>query len=166
MIGAMERLYKKLRLFGAHPLATAWMRRFGWRLDRRVFRLTGGRFTLNGPQVLLLQTTGRRSGLPRETPVIYIRDGDDLVVTSEDFGQRRPASWPLNLAAEPMATVTVGRRSWPVRARALGEAEADRYWGRLVELCPAHEVYRRRNGRRHVYLLSPAVNGAGAKPFH
>jgi deazaflavin-dependent oxidoreductase (nitroreductase family) len=144
-----------MRRFGAHPWITAWMRRYGWRLDRRLLRLTGGRFSLNGPSVLLLHTTGRRSGLPRETPVIYVRDGEDFLVTSEDFGQQRPAGWPLNLAANPEAEVTIGRLSIPVRARLLSETEADGCWARLVEVCPAHEIYWRRSGRRHVYRLTP-----------
>lgn len=157
----MGRASKMLRGFGAHPLITAWMRRFGWRVDRRILVLSGGRFSLNGPSVLLLRTVGRRSGTLRETPVIYIRDGTDLVVASEDFGQSRPANWPLNLAANPAAAVTVGRRSWPVRARALDEEETERYWPRLVEVCPAHEVYRQRSGKRHVFLLSPTEKAGG-----
>jgi len=152
----------RLRRFGAHPWVTAWMRRYGWRVDRRLLHLTGGRFSLNGPDVLLLRTTGRRSGLPRETPVIYIRDGESFVVTSEDFGQSRAAGWPLNLAADPEATVTIGRRSIPVLAHLLSDAEADAYWERLVEVCPAHEVYWRRSGKRHVFLLRPSGNGGAA----
>lgn len=158
-MGALRKLTRRfgarLRRFGAHPWITAWMRRYGWRLDRRLLHLTGGRFSLNGPDVLLLETTGRRTGLPRETPVIYVRDGEDFVITSEDFGQDRPAGWPLNLAADPEATVTIGRRSIPVRARRLSESEADVHWERLVEACPAHEIYWRRSGSRHVFLLSP-----------
>lgn len=145
-----------MRRIGAHPWITAWMRRFGWRVDRRLLHLTGGRFSLNGPDVLLLQTTGRRSGLPRETPVIYVRDGEGFVVTSEDFGQSRAAGWPLNLSADPAATVTIGRRTIPVRARRLSDAEADAYWERLVEVCPAHEIYWKRSGKRHVFLLAPS----------
>lgn len=146
-----------MRRLGAHPWITAWMRRYGWRLDRRLLRLTGGRFSLNGPDVLLLRTTGRRSGLPRETPVIYVRDGEDFVVTSEDFGQSRPAGWPLNLGANPKATVTIGRLSIPVLARRLSEAEADAYWERLVQVCPAHEIYWGRSGKRHVFLLQAII---------
>jgi deazaflavin-dependent oxidoreductase (nitroreductase family) len=117
---------------------TAWMGRFGRRLDRRLLRLTGRRLSLNGPSVvLLLHTTGRRSGLPRKTPLILVREGEDCLVTSEDFGRRRPAGWPLNLAANPEAVVMIGRRSFPVRPRLLSETEADDYWARLVEVCPA-----------------------------
>ncbi len=66
------------------------------RLDRRLYRLSGGRISVAGPPLfswLLLTTTGRKSGQPRTTPVVYIRDGDLLVVTSENFGMPgRPAA--------------------------------------------------------------------------
>lgn len=150
-----------MRRAGAHPWITAWMRRYGWRLDLRLLRATGGRLSINGSdgEVLLLGTKGRRSGERRETPVFYIRDGERFVVSSEDFGQARPAGWPLNLGADPAATVTIGRRTIAVRARRLSEAEADAYWGRLVEVNPAHEIYWRRSGRRHVFVLSPCPDG-------
>jgi hypothetical protein len=53
-----------------------------------------------------------------------------------------------------------------VRAKPLEGTEAERYWKQLVEVCPAHEVYRQRSGKRHVYLLSPARKGAAAEPFN
>src|SRR6266542_2679206 len=70
----------------------------------------GGRLvsTAGVAPTMLLTTTGRHSGRPRTTPVMYVRDGERFVISSENFGQRRPAAWPLNLAANPHATVQVG----------------------------------------------------------
>ncbi len=157
MIDSVGRYRKLVRRLG-HERWVAWStRRFGWRLDRRLYRWSGGRVSLMGPDVMLLTTRGRRSGRTRETPVIYIRDGADFVVSSEDFGQPRPAAWPLNLEADPAAAVMVGGEVLRCRARRLGEAEADRHWPRLLEACPAHATYRRRSGRRHVFALTPVA---------
>ena len=84
-----------------------FVRAVGARADRALYRISGGRLapTATVAPVLLLTTTGRRSGKARTTPVIYVRDGTDYVVSSEDVGQARPAAWPLNLDADPRATV-------------------------------------------------------------
>jgi deazaflavin-dependent oxidoreductase (nitroreductase family) len=84
---------------------------------------------------------------------MYLRDGDRFVVTSENFGQQRPAAWPLNLVADPRATLQVGASVVPCRARLLDDAEADVYWPRLVEVWPAHESYLARSGQRHTFAL-------------
>jgi deazaflavin-dependent oxidoreductase (nitroreductase family) len=105
--------------------------------------------------VLLLTTTGRRSGRARTTPVMYAAHDKGFLVSSEDFGEQRRAAWPLNLAADPQATVQVGGQTIPCRARALSETEADEVWPQLLEVWPAHEVYRRRNGRRHTFIIEP-----------
>lgn len=127
-------------------------------LDTRLYRLSGGRFGVTGPAgvaypTLLLTTIGRRSGQERTTPVMYLKDGDRFVITSESFGQKRPAAWPLNLESNPAATVQVGRRKVGVLAHPASESEADLYWPRFVETWPAHESYRRRSGVRKTFLL-------------
>ena len=97
----------------------------------------------------------RRTGRVRTTPVMYIRDGDRFVVSSKNFGQERSAAWPLNLLADPRATVQIGARRMSCRARLLEDEEADRYWPQLVEVWPAHETYRGRSGERRTFLLEP-----------
>jgi deazaflavin-dependent oxidoreductase (nitroreductase family) len=150
---------RTVRRLGHRPWFAALGRRFA-PLDRRLLRATRGRLGLTGAPVyptLLLTTTGRRSGLPRTTPVMYVRDGERFVVTSESFGQQRPAAWPLNLDASPHAVVEVDGRSLECRAQRLGEAEADRLWPRFVEVWPAHETYLRRSGVRHMFALDPTA---------
>jgi F420H(2)-dependent quinone reductase len=138
-------------------------RRFGYRIDRRLYRASGGRLTTLGrgtTPVLLLTTTGRRSGQPRTVPVIFVRDGESFVISSENFGQQRPAAWPLNLDADPRATVQLGSERVACLARRLSREEADRYWERLVEVWPAHATYRQRSGARHTFLLTRVPPGA------
>ena len=128
-------------------------------LDRRLLRATRGRLGLTGRPVyptLLLTTTGRRTGAPRTTPVMYLREGDGFVVTSESFGQPgRPAAWPLNLDADPRARVEVDGADIACRARRATDAEVERLWPRFVEVWPAHDTYRRRSGVRHMFVLEP-----------
>jgi deazaflavin-dependent oxidoreductase (nitroreductase family) len=150
-------VHRFIRWLGHRRWFAAAGRRFGTRIDRFLYRVTGGKVTTTAgaAPVLLLTTTGRRSGSPRTTPVMYLRDGDRFVVTCENFGQQRPAAWPLNLIADPHATVQVGTEVVRCRARLLADGEADRYWARLVEVWPAHETYLARSGSRHTFVLEP-----------
>ena len=146
-----------MRALGKRRWFAAAGRRFGAPLDRVIYRATDGRLasTVGVVPTMLLTTTGRRSGRPRTTPVMYLGDGESFVISSENFGQRRPAAWPLNLAANPHATVQVGSETLACRARLLADDEADCYWGQLVEAWPAHETYRSRSGARKTFILEP-----------
>jgi F420H(2)-dependent quinone reductase len=132
----------------------------GARLDGWLYRRSGGRLAITGPplfDVLLLTTTGRRTGRPRTTPVIYVRDGDRLVVSSEHTGQQRPAAWPLNVKADPRVTVRLGADTAPYRGRPAAADELERYWPALLEAWPAHATYRERSGVRNLLVLDPCV---------
>lgn len=144
-----------LRWLGHRRWFAAAGRRIGAPMDRFLYRLTRGRLssTAGVAPLILLTTTGRRTGRERTTPVMFVRDGDRFVVSSENFGQERAAAWPLNLVANPHVTVQHGSEVVRCRARLLDEAEADRYWPMLVEVWPAHETYRARSGQRHTFLL-------------
>jgi deazaflavin-dependent oxidoreductase (nitroreductase family) len=139
-----------------------WFAAVGRRLapvDRVLYRLSDGRLTVLGirgtamPPTLLLTTTGRRSGRPRSTPVMYLRDGARIVITSENFGQARPAAWPLNLLADPITEIRLAGATRSCRARPATDEEAARYWPRFVELWPAHQTYRERSGVRRMFVL-------------
>jgi deazaflavin-dependent oxidoreductase (nitroreductase family) len=134
--------------------------------DRRLYQLSRGRISAAGPPLfswLLITTTGRKSGQPRTTPLVYVRDGDRLVVTSENFGMaERPAGWRLNLQAKPEATVQIGSTRAQYRARLASDDETARYWPRLLQEWPALETYRRRSGVRYVFVLEPLSDAAFA----
>ena len=149
--------HRVVRWLGHQRWFAASGRRFGARLDRALYRVTNGRIgtTAGAIPVLLLTTTGRRSGLQRTTPVMYLRDGDRFIVSSENFGEQNPAAWPLNLDACGNAEVQVGATTLRCRAHRLEEAEAERYWPQLVEAWPAHETYLSRSGQRHTFVLAP-----------
>jgi deazaflavin-dependent oxidoreductase (nitroreductase family) len=123
-------------------------------LDRTLGRLTGGR--LLGYAVvpaLLLTTTGRRSGRPRTSPLLYVTDGDAYVVAGSNWGQPHHPAWALNLRADPQATTTVHGRRTAVRASLTAGAERERLWALLVREWPPYETYRRRAGDRDIMVF-------------
>ena len=127
-------------------------------LQRKLYRKTGGRLSLTGrAPLLLLTTTGRRSGKARTVPLLYIRDGDRLVICNVNPGFERPNPWVLNLRAEPHAQVQIGRDTVSVRARMASEQELDRYWPQLTKIWPAYQAFYGKGGQRSVFVLVPAA---------
>jgi deazaflavin-dependent oxidoreductase (nitroreductase family) len=130
-------------------------------LDRLSYRLTRGRHTfssrLSGLPVVMLTTTGAKTGQQRTSPVIAVPDGDNLVVIASNWGQRQHPAWFHNLCAHPQATVTVGGASWRVQAHEATGEERDRLWQRDLEVYPARTAYERRaaNRRIPVMVLAP-----------
>jgi deazaflavin-dependent oxidoreductase (nitroreductase family) len=110
------------------------MPRWATRLHAWVYRRSGGRFLgrMGGQPVLLLQTTGRRSGRTRTTPVQYLADGDTFVVVASNAGAARPPAWYLNLRADPHARVDIGPRTVDVRAHEATGQERAELWQRLT----------------------------------
>lgn len=129
----------------------------GCKLDRALYRLSGGRLTLSGQAapLMLLTTKGRKSGKDRTVPLFYVRDGERLVASCENFGLRATSGWPVNLRAHPYATIQIGSRRAEYRARPATPEEYDRYVPRLLADWPAHETYRERSGVRHVVVFEP-----------
>jgi len=126
------------------------------RADVRLYRLTNGRFSLTpkGAQVLLLTTTGRRSGDPRVTPLIYTVDGDGYFVVGSNWGEPGHPAWVLNLLANPEATIEVGSRQQVVNARLLTGAERTTVWQRLIRSWPLYADLAARAGDRELPVVS------------
>jgi deazaflavin-dependent oxidoreductase (nitroreductase family) len=131
-------------------------------LDALIFEHSGGRLTILGPQgaglppTLLLTTTGRRTGRSRTTPVMYLTTDSGLAITSESFGQARPANWPQNLDADSHATAQIDDRARPYIARPATAEEVERLWPRFLAIWPAHQSYLDRSGVRRMFVLEPA----------
>ena len=125
------------------------MPRWVTRLHAWVYRRSGGRVLgrMGGQPVLLLQTTGRRSGRTRTTPVQYLADGDTFVVVASNAGAAGPPAWYLNLRVNPHAQIDVRGRSVDVRAQeAAGQERAD-LWRRLTAANRYLERAARKAGR-------------------
>lgn len=135
--------------FAATPVGSRCMRALV-PLDRRILKATNGRYTVLGPfgfQVLVLTTVGRKSGLRRESPLIYTRDGDRLYLFGSNFGQATHPAWSSNLLANPQAWVTMGGQEIPVLATPLSGAEYDRACERFMAYLKAYPAYRTRTDR-------------------
>jgi deazaflavin-dependent oxidoreductase (nitroreductase family) len=149
--------------------ASAGRRRIARRsseVHARLFGASGGRLLGHwfGAPVLVIETLGRRSGLPRRTPIVYARDGDHFVVTPANAGVDRVPAWWLNLRASGTATALVGGRRVAVRAveRAEGAAE-QRLWRLLVDMSPAIAHYQTFTDRGFpVVVLEPLPAPDGA----
>ena len=128
--------------------------------DRALHRLTGGRVVLSRMLVpsLVLTTTGRKSGLARETPLACVPDdhGGWWVVGS-NFGREAHPAWTGNLMAHPEATVSFAAKLTPVRADLLDDEAKAAVWPRLVATWPAFDDYVESSGRNiRVFHLVPA----------
>jgi deazaflavin-dependent oxidoreductase (nitroreductase family) len=115
-----------------------------------LYRLTRGRIggRAFGAPVLLLTTRGRKTGKLRTTPLLYLEDGDRLVVVASKGGAPRHPAWFLNLAADPEVTVERGRERLAMRAREADDDERARYWPQVVAMYPGYEKYQQKTSRR------------------
>jgi len=128
-----------------------------FRLDREVFRLSRGRTTfsawVSGLPIVMLTTTGARTGQPRTVPVLGLPDGERLVVIASNFGQLRHPGWYHNLSARPYAVVTWNGSAAEMHARELTGEQRERYLTRSHEAYPWWEQYHRRAAPRQIPLI-------------
>ena len=125
-----------------------------------VYRVSDGRFGARfagGAPVCLLTTRGRKSGQRRTVPLLFLADGDDLVIVASQGGAPAHPGWYFNLVVYPTAEAPVGRRRFAVTARTVGAEDRATLWPRLVAIYPPYEAYQRRTTRSiPVVRLSPA----------
>lgn len=121
---------------------------------RRNSGAVGG--VLAGAPILLLTTTGRRTGLPRMTPLTYLRDEERMIVFASKGGSTRPPSWYLNLLSDPRATAELPDGASDVVATVLAGAERAELWARQKQEYPVFAHYEQVAGREiPVIALSP-----------
>jgi F420H(2)-dependent quinone reductase len=135
------------------------MNHWATRLHAWVYRHSGGRILgrLGGQPVLLLQTTGRRSGQTRTTPVQYITHGQNFIVVAADHGARHPPAWYLNLRADTRARVHVKTQDFDVTAREATGDERTELWGKLITANRYLPKVQSKAGRQlPLLIVSPA----------
>ncbi len=148
-------LAKLLQRFAASTIGSATIRRLV-PLDRKVLVRSNGRYTVLGPfgsPMLLLTTTGRTSGLARTTPLVYLPQGDALLVVGSNFGQTKHPAWALNLSANTAAIVTIRGQEFPVQAQELEGAEREHAWSSFTSLAKPYEAYGART-HRHIKVFA------------
>ena len=100
-----------------------------------------------GTTVLILTTTGRRSGEERSTPLIYGPHGDDYVIVASKGGAEEDPAWYLNLSAEPEVTVQVHGARFKAPARTASSDEKPGLWKMMTERWPAYDEYQHKTTR-------------------
>jgi deazaflavin-dependent oxidoreductase (nitroreductase family) len=95
-----------------------------------------------GQRVLLLSTTGRKSGLKRTTPLVYFEDNGNYVVVGSDGAARRDPQWWKNLQENPQASVRVGRKTFSAKASLATGADRDRLWQIAKDVNPMWARYQ------------------------
>ena len=120
-------------------------------LHTHAYRLTGGlvghRFP-GAPPMLLLDHVGARTGTQRTTPLVYVEDGDDVVLVASKGGHPRNPAWYHNLRANPETTVQIGSERRPVRARVATPEEHKRLWPKAVATYSGYQGYQERTSRK------------------
>ena len=155
---AAQRLTQRIAASGPG----AWLfQRTLYPVDKVLYARTDGRLTVPGLMaglpVIMLTTTGAKSGEPRSMPLVGIPLGDDLAVIGSNYGQQRTPGWVYNLEADPTATVSYRDRAVEVTARAASDAETDEAFEIAASFYPGYGKYRARASHRtiRVFVLEP-----------
>ncbi|CAB4852237.1 unannotated protein [freshwater metagenome] len=150
-----------MRTLGRTAGFSALYRRIGPVIDPRIARIRDGRLmaSLYGFPVLILGSTGARTGQPRSSALLYIRDGDDVVLIGTNFGQPRHPAWTANLIAQPEVVVDIGPERLLCRAELLDDDAWQALFPAFVAIYPGYANYLERRGgltprmfRLHPYL--------------
>lgn len=120
-------------------------------LHTHVYRLSNGaighRFP-GSPPMLLLDHVGARSEIRRTTPLVYVRDGDDIVLVASKGGHPKNPAWYHNLRAHPDTRIQLGSERRPVRARVANPEERERLWPKAVATYSGYDGYQERTDRK------------------
>lgn len=131
-------------------------------VDRRLLAWTNGRLSLAvGQPVGLLETVGAKSGQPRQTPLLFLERGRDVVLVASSGGSTRHPAWYHNLRANPRVRFLAPRRTGAYDAHVAEGEERALLWAEVNELYGGYDVYQDRTDGRTipVVVLSP-VDGA------
>ena len=125
--------------------------------NRRVvdqFRAGGPIEGMQRDRLVLLTTTGRRSGEPRTTPMMFHRDGDRVLVIASNVGAAAHPDWYLNLAADPHVTVEIGDETYPALATTTEGADRERVWTELKEPTRSSPTTRQKAAPRTIPVVA------------
>jgi deazaflavin-dependent oxidoreductase (nitroreductase family) len=156
-----NRLQRLIRRFASSGPGSWIFARVAHRLDRPIYRITRGRYTvgnlISGLPVVMLTTTGAKSGQRRTVPVLGLPTDDGIAVIASNFGQFRHPGWYHNLRANPDAEVAVNGSRRQVRAVEADEQRRERIWQAGLEIYPGFGQYAQRASHRRisVFVLEP-----------
>ena len=158
----MSMYERAMESFARTPVGDWFVKRVAPRIDPPLLRLTGGRVSSVYPvPAMLLTTTGAKSGQPRTLPLLYVTDGDRLILMASNYGGKSHPAWYRNLTANPEVEVLAGKRSGTYVASEITEPhERDRAWALAVDLYAGYGDYEKSAGDRTIPLI--VLERAGA----
>lgn len=150
-------LRRFVRVSAAWPPISWFYARTLHHIDRAALRLTGGRATFTswvaGLPIVMLTTTGAKSGRRHTLPLVALPQGARLVVIASNYGQHRNPAWYHNLRAHPAGTVAFEGSERQVTARELEGEEREREYARGIEIYPGWKQYRKRAAHRQIPVI-------------
>ena len=150
----MNRLQRALVPLASSPAGSWFFLNVANPIDKRLIPATNGRLHLV-PAVpsLVMEVKGKRSGTIRRVPLVYARDGDDIVLIASNGGSPKHPAWYHNVRANPDVKLFLRGRTGRYRARVAAASERDRLWRIAVELNPGYAIYQRRTRGREIPLV-------------
>ncbi len=115
--------------------------------------------TLRGMPLLLLTTIGRKTGQKRVTPIMYIQDENNYVVTASNGGADKNPAWFVNLMANPQAQIQVGAVTIDVTVQQADQQEKSRLWSQLVSQAPFFADYQKKTTRNIPMVILKPIEG-------
>jgi deazaflavin-dependent oxidoreductase (nitroreductase family) len=151
-MGLYERTLEKIARM---PVGYWYLKRIAPRLDPPLLRLTGGRLSSVYPvPVMLLTTTGAKTGQPRTLPLLYLTDRERLILIASNYGSTSHPAWYRNLVANPKVEVLAGGKSGTYTATEITEpAERDRAWDLALDMYAGYGDYEGMAGDRRIPLI-------------
>lgn len=170
----------------ASPGKTNWfqrlVKRFAWSragiwvgsnflhyLDRLFIRLSRGKFSLTsliaGVPIVMLTTTGARTGRPRTVPLIGLADGERIILVASSWGREKHPGWYFNLKKNSHAAVSTPEWCREFRARLASDAEAEIYWEKAIAIYPGYRFYREKTKQRQIglFILEPEQDASAPR---
>lgn len=126
------------------------------RINTWIFKASGGKLGnkfLRGAEVGILTTTGRKSGEPRDSPLLFLQEGKRIVLVASQGGRATNPMWYLNLKADPNISFQTKKEKLKLVAREATDAERDEYWPKLDAMYPDFVNYRSYTDRKIPILI-------------
>jgi len=126
-------------------------------IDNLFLKLSNNRLSLtcllSGVPIIILSTTGAKSGLSRQLPLVALTDEDKKVLIASFYGNSRHPAWYYNLKANPLAKVTDGQKTALYTVRQAEGQEREHYWEMALALYPGYNFYQQLAGKREIPVV-------------
>ncbi len=158
-----RRWHSWIKKLAASPLGLWLLPNILHRIDKPILKLTGNRRSfssiLSGLPIILLTTTGAKSGVQRQTPLVAFEERGKLVLIASSYGSKHHPAWYYNLKANPLVEIRYGDRSYRYSARQAEGEQRTYYWNLAAAQYQGFSLYQKRASHREipVMVLEPVI---------